>query len=82
MGEFYFSLYQIAEMAMKIEEAGARFYAQLARTADREDLRKVFHSLAQAEGEHQKAFARIADEFRSAGAQEYSIDLMAECSPR
>jgi rubrerythrin len=75
MAEYYFSAYQIAEMAVKVEEAGARFYARLADSVKAQEVKNVFMILSKAEVRHQDAFRKIADSFRKEEAGEYSVDL-------
>jgi len=74
MSDFTFSPYQIAEMAMQIEDEGARFYILLSNLTDSQKLKEIFSSLSKAEMNHKKKFHEIADANRKEPA-EYSINL-------
>ena len=54
--DFNFSPYKIAEMAISVEEEGAKFYTLLSNSADSEKLKNVFSTLAKAELMHQNRF--------------------------
>ena len=77
MGDHYFSIRHIAEMAMHVEEDGHAFYCDLARFADAKDARRIFSALAEAELKHKEFFRGMAETFRDQEEQEYSIDLAA-----
>lgn len=70
-----FSAYQVAEMAMGVEEAGASFYERLAAVAEDETLKDIFIALAKAELSHREQFRGIADSFRNDDRNEYAVDL-------
>lgn len=78
MAEYYFRISQIAEMAMEIETAGARFYDLLASAAQETKLKDIFTALSKAEIEHREIFRRIADKFREESSTEYSIDIESD----
>lgn len=75
MGEYQFSVYQIAEMAMGVEEAGVNFYKTLATVVDDKKLKDIFTALAKAELGHRDTFKNIADSFRKDDFDEYSINF-------
>ena len=75
MGEFYFSPYQIAVMAMNIEEAGATFYEILANSVDDRALSKMFADLSREELEHKEKFGSIALVLRQEDLNEYAVDV-------
>jgi len=75
MGEHDFSAYQIAEMAMTVEEAGVRFYEMLSILATDGKLKDIFMILSKAEVQHKDIFRSIADSLRNDDPTEYSIDL-------
>jgi len=75
---YQFSSYQIAEMGMEIEVAGAKFYALLANSTQDKKLKDIFTILSKAEIEHREVFRCIADTFRMQDVSEYSIDLEAD----
>jgi rubrerythrin len=75
MGEFYFSPYQIAEMAMTVEEEGARFYMALAGLIDGEKIKNIFLFLSKAELEHRDTFRSIAATLHKEDFNEYSVDV-------
>jgi rubrerythrin len=77
MGQFYFSIYEIAAMAMDIEETGAQFYASLAGATQDEALIKIFLTLSSAESQHKKTFQDIAASFQKGDRIEYSVNLPA-----
>ena len=73
---YYFSTYQIAEMAMQVEAEGAKFYKTLALLVKNETVKNVFTLLADEEMKHKNSFKKIAgaEELRAKEA-EYSIDV-------
>jgi rubrerythrin len=75
MAEYYFSPYQIAEMAMGVEEEGARFYQELAGSVDNGRLKGIFANLARAELKHRETFRTIADTLHKEDLNEYSVDV-------
>jgi rubrerythrin len=75
MGTFYFSPYQIATMAMSIEEAGATFYEILSNSVDARKLKDMFIGLSKAELQHKDAFSMIADSFHHEDMNEYAVDV-------
>ena len=77
MTEYYFSPRQIAEMAMGVEEAGRKFYFNLANPFHKKKLKDIFLNLADAELKHRDIFKSIADSFSKEDESEYSIDLPA-----
>jgi rubrerythrin len=77
MGDYYFFIREIGEMAQEVEEAGYRFYQQLAeRFSKVRPLENLFNSLAQAELKHKETFQSFTrDASKSGAGDEYSIDL-------
>ena len=75
MGEFNFSPYQIAVMAMSIEEAGAAFYEILANSVDDQRLIDMFTNLSKEELKHKEAFSSIAAFFHQKDLNEYAVDV-------
>lgn len=78
MSVFYFSVEQIARMAMDVEIAGSKFYASLAQRVHQKELKDVFITLSKAEIEHRESFLKIAQNFKESELNEYSIDIEAE----
>ena len=54
-----FSSCEIVEIAIQIEKNGKEFYAELAKKADKKDLKKAFEGLVVAESDHIKTFEGI-----------------------
>lgn len=79
MPYYYFSPCQIAEIAMRVEEAGAAFYSEMAVLADNAEHKRTgtaFRILAETEIEHRDLFKAIAEDVKqSNGGQEYSVDI-------
>jgi len=73
--EFHFSPYEIAEMAISIEEEGVKFYTVLAESASSEKLKGIFSVLAKAEATHKEKFREIANANREEDDTDYSIDI-------
>ena len=59
-----FPAWQIAEMAVLIEETGADFYVKLADAVEDAELKSFFGYLAQQESEHAKIFSDLVKEAR------------------
>jgi rubrerythrin len=73
---FQFSLYQIAELAVEVEEAAADFYLQLALRTEDEAIKAMFNLLSKQEAGHRNVFASIAERLRAKNEEhEYAIDL-------
>ena len=81
MSAFFFSPYKIAEMAMKVEEAGAVFYEILANSVDDRELRSTFMGLSSAELKHRDKFREIAQTFNQEDYNEYAVDVSALIQP-
>ena len=60
-----FSLHQIAEIVMEVEQAGAKFYEQLADQNPDETVKRIFTFLANQEQDHYDVFSNIATESRA-----------------
>jgi len=75
MNQFTFLPYQIAEMAMSIEEEGAKFYIALSNLTKSQKLKEIFASLSKAEMNHKKKFLEIANANHKEPSAEYSINL-------
>jgi rubrerythrin len=73
--EFYFSPYKIAEMAMDVEEQGAKFYKALAGPVVDEKLKSIFLALSDMELDHKDKFRGIAARLRKEDLNEYSVDV-------
>lgn len=74
--EYSFAPCQIAELSMKVEEEGAKFYNQLADIIQNETIKKIFSYLACLELEHKSALSLIAEESKKQDSQDaYSINL-------
>jgi len=75
---YFFSPYEIAEMAMRVEAAGAAFYQKAAKFAPEGKVREIFLFLSNEEIDHQNTFRIIRDmEQKKNTAVEYAIDLAA-----
>jgi rubrerythrin len=71
-----FGAYQIAEMAVEVEEAGAQFYSGLAALAEDEKLKDFFLELSRQEIDHREIFGDIAKKAReSKNPVVYSMDF-------
>lgn len=75
MGDYYFSPYQIAEMAMGVEDAGVIFYDRLATLVEDGELKDIFTALSKAELSHKDSFRSIADSLLKEDLNKYSVDL-------
>ena len=73
---FSFSVCQIAELAVEVEEAAANFYKQLALRTKDAAMREAFELLSQQESDHRNTFADMAKALKSGHEEhEYAIDL-------
>ncbi|NLE65046.1 MAG: hypothetical protein GX606_03930 [Elusimicrobia bacterium] len=73
---YFFGVYEIAEMAARVEKASALFYNKVAAWSWDPDSREVFMILAGQEEEHQRAFEKIALAYKDRKeSEEYSIDV-------
>ena len=77
MGDHFFSIRHVAEMAMQVEEDGYEFYSDLARLAEAKEVRPVFSALAEAELKHKEFFRGIVEAFQDQDEREYTIDIAA-----
>jgi rubrerythrin len=77
---FYsFAPYQLAEIAMDIEESGIVFYSELAKRTTDENIKKVFTFLSEQEIQHKRSFEIIKNESRKTEDEgEYTIDLLSQ----
>jgi len=73
--EYNFSPYEIAKMAMSIEEEGARFYTALSNAASSDAVRDIFAALSREEIEHRDKFSEIAEAHHKEDKAEYTIDI-------
>lgn len=58
--EYSFASYQIAEMAVEVEQEGFKFYQKLANSSTEQAVKELFLSLAQDEKMHESVFADMA----------------------
>jgi erythrin-vacuolar iron transport family protein len=73
---YFFAPYQLAEIAMKIEDDGAVFYTFLSDKTNDVNAKKVFDFLAQQEILHKGVFETIMTESQKVDSEEgYDIDL-------
>lgn len=73
---FRFFAYQIAELAIEVEEASTSFYKRLALTTKDPAIRETFNLLSQQEAGHRNVFDSMAKALRNENEEyEYSIDL-------
>jgi len=73
---YYFNPYQIAEMAMQVEEAGIEFYKQASEHAVDEKVKQIFLFLSDAEIAHKNTFKTIMEaERKNDSTDEYAIDV-------
>jgi rubrerythrin len=54
-----YSLNEIFQIALRMEENGEKFYRQIAKEAVRDDVKKIFLKLAEEEIEHKKLFQEM-----------------------
>lgn len=74
---------EIAMVAMRIEEKGARFYSAMAGMTEEERVRQIFLKLADEEKEHIRVFQKLLasyddDEFLDPEASDYLDAVMQE----
>jgi rubrerythrin len=73
---FQFSVYQIAELAVEVEEASTNFYKRLALTTDDPAIKDTFNLLSQQESGHRNVFAQMTRDLKGRNEEfEYVIDL-------
>lgn len=73
---YFFSSHQIAEMAMRVEEAGIGFYKRASELAVDEKVKKIFLFLSDAEIGHKNTFRKIMEaEQKNSSEDEYAIDV-------
>ncbi|MCH8218384.1 MAG: hypothetical protein IH892_16625 [Planctomycetes bacterium] len=61
--ETKFNVFEILEIAERVEQRGARFYIQTAKRFRKAALQDVFYKLAEGKVKQQKAWARMRKEF-------------------
>ena len=73
---YFFSPYQMAEMAMQVEEAGIEFYKKASEFSKKEKIKKIFLFLSGAEIVHRTIFKTIMEtEQGNDSTDEYSVDI-------
>jgi rubrerythrin len=71
-----FASYQIAELAMQLEEEGQKFYLQVADKVDDKTVKEVFIFLAQQEAVHKTHFSQIAERLKEKDTPDrYLLDI-------
>ena len=60
-----FSLKEIIEIAVNVEENGEKFYRNLSKLVEKDKQKKIFEYLADQEVEHAKVFKKLGEEFRA-----------------
>jgi rubrerythrin len=76
---YYFSPYEIAALAMQIEEAGLIFYTKLSNLTRDENARKMFSYLSDQESKHKQIFEDMAkDSEKRYPEAEYVIDIRSQ----
>lgn len=76
---FYFSPYEIAVLAIQIEEAGMIFYTKVANLMKDEDTKKTLVFLAEQESKHKEVFGKLARDTENKYPEaEYIIDVRAQ----
>jgi rubrerythrin len=76
---YFFAPYQLAEIAMNIEDIGAIFYTNLSEKTNDNNAKKVFEFLAQQEILHKGVFEIIMMESHQTDSEEgYSVDLYTQ----
>ncbi len=58
------NLHDVLSIALTNEILGAKFYAAMAGNAEKEDVRDVFHKLAEEEKEHRHLFQTLLEQYK------------------
>ena len=76
---FYFAPYEIAQLAMQIEEEGQIFYIKIANVTQNESAKKMFKFLSDQELIHKQTFQNFAAESEhTEKTEEYSVDVRSQ----
>lgn len=70
MGIKFASYVEVFNIAMNLEEAGVKFYEEMARKVKNLKTRKLFLQLAKDERKHRQTFLELRDEFSKSFADE------------